>query len=271
MGSVIIDGQIVDSGFLIALVVSIAAIYLILYILRSVGLFILAKKNGVKLSGLAFVPCVWIFTACKLIGKGRIFGTTFEKTAVWIAVVFTFSSLVPIVYNFLTYLPYIGYYLQGGSISFTYETTGLYLQTGSDFLDPLDTPTMAVILKILNFVGYLLRIAEIFITVTVYIALFKKFWPEHYILASVLSFFGLFPIFVFVIRNKKPVDYAEYIRNRFYGSGYTPYGRNGYNGNNDYNQNGNGGYNNGQEKQEDPFGEFSQKSDDPFSEFDDKK
>ncbi|MBR0189803.1 MAG: hypothetical protein IJQ23_05405, partial [Clostridia bacterium] len=132
-------------------------------------------------------------------------------------------------------------------------------------------------LRILSVFNYVLRLANVFVTVSVYIYLFRKFWPEHYILVSVLSVFGLFPIFVFATRNRKAVDYAEYVRNRFYGSGYTPYGRNGGNngayGNNSYGANAGRDpydvYGNGDDKE--PFGEFSNRPEEPFGEFSDGK
>ena len=78
-----------------------------------------------------------------------------------------------------------------------------------------------------------------------------------------LSFFGLFPIFAFAIRDKKAVDFNEYIRRRYYGAGFTPYGNRYYGERgNPYGQsNGNAG--------SEPFGEFDNRPDEPFGEFSD--
>ena len=266
------DGNIVQSvskGAVVFILALIAAFYVLFYVLRSVGIYKLAKGQGVEKAFMAWIPCVWMFTACKVIGKSRIFGYSAEKLALLFAVIFTATALVPLIYNFLTYFPYVAYYFEGGDISLISRSGGLYIECGSNFVNNFDTPAINTISKILAVFNYILRIAEIFVTVTVYIALFRKFWPEHYILAAVLSFFGLFPIFVFAIRNRKAVNFNEYIKRRYYGSGYTPYG-NGYYG-------GNGGergtpyYGNPSDGDNDPFGEFSNRPDEPFGEFSDGK
>lgn len=257
--------QTVSNGAVIGFLLFIAAFY----VLRSIGIYKLAKNQGIEKAYIAFIPCVWMFTACKIIGKARIFGYTAEKLALGACIVFSAAAIIPLAYNFLVYFPYIMYYLQGGEVSLI-SRGSLYIDTGSDFINHFDTPAVNVISRILLVLRYILNIAEIFITVTVYIALFRKFWPEHYILASVLSFFGLFPIFVFAIRNRKAVDFNEYLRRRFYGSGYTPYGPyGGYRGqggaNNPYGAPQGGGFSDGKDE---PFGEFSNRPDEPFGEFD---
>lgn len=241
------------------------AIYITFYVLRSIGIYKLAKGQGVKKAFFAWIPCLWMFTACKVIGQTRFFGTTAEKVAVWACVLFSVAVIVPFIAEFLRFFPYVAYYLEGGTLTLDISQ-GIVLSAGSDFVNNFDTPAINTIIKILSAFGYILRFAEIFITVSVYIALFRKFWPEHYILAAVLSFFGLFGIFAFAIRNKKAVDFNEYIRRRYYGAGFTPYG------NRYYGQGGNG-YNgssapHGESDDKEPFGEFSDKPEEPFGEFD---
>ena len=262
----VLFNQTVSKGAVLAIFLMVAALYLTFYALRSIGVYKLAKSQGIGNAFLAFIPCVWMFTACKIIGKSRFFGFTIEKAAVWICVVFSCAAIVPLAYNFLTYFPYIMYYLQGGELTFI---NGV-LYVGNDFNNLFNVPAVNVITRILFFLNYLLRLAEIFITVSVYIALFKKFWPEHYILAAVLSFFGLFPIMVFAVRNKKAVDFNEYIRSRYYGAGYTPYG-NRYYGNGNQNNACGTPYGNPSDKKDEPFDEFSNRPEEPFSEFNDDK
>lgn len=264
---VVLMNETVATGTVIFFAVIVAAFYLTFYALRSIGIYKLAVRQGVEKAYFAFIPCIWMFTACKIIGKARFFGNPMEKIAVWICLVFSCATLFPVIFGFLTYFPLVMYYLQGGEIKIEITKMNSVIYTGDDFVNLFAIPVVSTIRRIIYYLNYVLRIAEIFITVTVYIALFKKFWPEHYILASVLSFFGLFPIMVFVIRDKEAVDFNEYIRNRFYGAGYTPYG-NGGNGQND--GRGQPYYGNGDGKNE-PFDEFSDRPEDPFSEFDDKK
>lgn len=259
--------QSVSKGAVISMLVSIVAVYVIFYVLRSIGIYKLAKGQGIKNAFLAFIPGVWMFIACKIIGKVKIFGYSAEKMASWFAVIFTVAVLVPLVHNFLTYFPYFMYYFEGGNVSIISGSDGLLIECGWDFINQFDTQAVTVIRRILYFLQFIFGIAEIFVTVTVYIALFRKFWPEHYILASVLSFFGLFPIFVFAIRNKKAVDFNEFIRQRYYGSGFTPYG-NRYYGNGQNNGGRGPYYGNGQNGENEPFDEFSNRPEEPFGEFD---
>ncbi len=233
------------------------AFVLVFYLLRSIGLYKLAVNQGINKAFLAFIPCVWMFIACKLIGKARFFGNSFEKIALSVCIVFAACELLPLVYSGFTIIPYSIRYLQGGDITITITANALLS------VEPqVDYPYgVKVLLTVLYNATGILRLAKIVITVFVYIALFKKFWPQHYILASVLSFFGLFSVFVFAIRNNKPVNYADYVRSRYYGygGGYgTP-----YNGGNGGGQNPDFGT-----KRDDPFSEFSDKPDEPFSEFD---
>ena len=252
-------------GHIIALFAVVAAIAVAFYLLRSFGLYKLAKNQGIEHAFIVFIPCVWIYTAFRLIGNVRIFGTAADKFAVLACVLFSFATVLPLAYDFLSYFPYVGYVLQGGSVDFI-SGTDSYVRTGTDFINPFDTQAVITVLRIIYYFNHLFRIAEIFITVVLYINLFKKFLPERYILVAVLSFFGLFPIFAFAIRNNKAVDFNEYIRRRFYGSGYTPYGNGGNNG---YNDGGRGAsYGGGQNSGgEEPFGEFSDRPEEPFGEF----
>lgn len=266
----------VSTATVILFAAVIAAIYLAFYALRSIGLYKLAKRQNVEHAFIAWIPCVWMFTACKIIGKTRIFGSTAEKLAVWACVIFSLANVIPLVYNFLVYFPYVMYYIQGGSLDIILNG-GVAIQpvatAGISFNNLFDTPAVNVILKILYAVNYIFRFAEIFITVFMYINLFRKFWPEHYILAAVLSFFGLFSIMVFAIRDRNEVDFNEYIRQRYYGAGYTPYGGNGADGGEKRTYYGDqSGANNGQNAAEsEPFDEFSGRPDEPFGEFSDDK
>lgn len=267
----------ISTAMVILFACIVVGIYIAFYVLRSIGLYKLARRQNVAHAFLAWIPCVWMFTACKIIGNTKIFGNTAEKLAIWACVIFSFATIIPFAYNFLVYFPYVMYYIQGGSIDLIVNGSVVIqpvTTAGITFNNLFDTPAIDTVLKILYAVNYIFRFGEIFINVFLYINLFRKFWPEHYILAAVLSFFGLFPILVFAIRDREEVDFNEYLRKRYYGSGYTPYGGNGY-GNNEGQRTyygSQGGVNNGQSEQNnDPFDEFSGRPEEPFGEFSDNK
>ena len=246
----------VEKGYIIAFLAVTLAVTLAFYALRSVGIYKLAKNQGVKAAWLAFVPLAWMWTACKLIGKTPLFGKTFASFAILFTVVFAVAGIVPAVINGFEYLPHALRYLGGEDITLAVTSEGYYFEPLVVFSTEVIT-----ILRILQYLNYFLNLASIIITVFVYINLFKKFWPEHYIIAAVFSFFGLFPPFVFAIRNNKAVNYADYLRSRFYGYGMRGSGASGVDPD---------GYARKEEerqRREEPFAEFSDKPEDPFSEF----
>ena len=263
--------QDISNGAIIGFAIFVALLYIGFYLLRSFGLYKIAKNRGISKAYLAFIPGVWMFTACKIVGNTNIFGINAEKAAVWLTVIFSCAVFLPLISEFLQYFPYIMYYLQGGNLQVLIDGTGSYLVTGNDFINLFDTGAINLIITIISYMSIFLRIAEIFILITVYIALFKMYWPEHYILGSVLSFLGLFPIIVFAVRNRNAVDYNEYFRQRYYGAGNTPYGGNGYGQNRTYYGAQNGNPYNNQPENNDPFDEFSNRPEEPFGEFSDKK
>lgn len=270
-GTAPIKNGVLWAGLIIGLVIVLA-----LYALRSVGLFVLAKRQGVKKYGLAFVPVLWIYIACKLVGKARFFNKPIEKLALIFTIIFAISEILTFAYNFIIYFPLFDYaVIHGGKVvigsagqasemlkymSLSQET-GIYVANQIYPLG-LSISTANKILDGIYYISGIFDIASIIITITVYINLFRKFWPQHYMLAGLLSIFlGLFPIFVFVIRNRSAISWADYMRSR-YGAYGNPYG-NPYN--NPYN---NGGHRepNGQT----PFEDFEKKKEEPFKDFEEK-
>ena len=245
-------------GGMIAIACAILAVTLAFYVLRSLGLYTLAKKNGVKGAFVAWIPFAWIYVVCMLIGDGRFFGWTFKQIALLALVVFSINGIFDILYNALSYVPVIGYFLQGGTITLLEENGGMKLFLGEDFLNPYSNyNAVKAFLNVTYYVNGVLSLVVTVVTVFAFIALFRKFWPQHYILASVLSVMGLFPPFVFAIRNRQPVKYADYLRSRFYYA--DSYGQNPPQGT--------------PRPPESPFGEFAERGDkdpgDPFAEFSD--
>ncbi len=269
-----------ERGALVAYYALVFAVGVALYVLRSLGLYKLAKNAGLENTWPVWIPCIWIYTGLMLVGEYRFFGKQFKKWALAITIVFGVFALLSAVDFCLTYLPVIGYYLQGGekiatSTSTSYVPSGEYYHwlgtgvfLGKNFVSPYANETsVELVLDIIGIFTYFYDLVEIVVLVSFYIAIFRKYWPVHYILAAVLSFFGLFPIFIFAIRNKRPVVFSDYVRNRY---GYrNPYGPNRYDNpyGNGYGQN---VHRPNQDQADAPFSEFNAKDDEPFSEFNTK-
>ena len=92
------------------------AISLALYLLRSIGLYVLAKRQGIQKAYLAWIPCVWIFVACKLLGNARFFNQPIQNLAVIMTIVFAIAEVLTFVYNFLLYFPLLEYVIMGGNV-----------------------------------------------------------------------------------------------------------------------------------------------------------
>lgn len=272
----------------LAFVIVMAAMSMIVptvfYVLRAIGLYSLAKKAKIKGAVLAWFPCVWLYVACRLIKETKVFGSTMGKMAVLFTVVFTFSELLFLVNEFFAYFPLVGNLLinkeniyivideagiSAGSLVPYSFLSGIYVDPS--FVYPYKNVFLiSQIMNIISYVAMIFELASVIITITIYINLFKKYTPEHFILFAVLSAMGLFGVFAFVIRKKEPVNYMDYIRSR-YQSFYGPNGPQS-NGNGPYSFYGANYSAPGEPKS--PFEDFADKKDrrpeEPFSDFDKK-
>ena len=271
-------------------------VYSALYVLRSIGLYVLAKRQGVKKAYLAWIPCIWLYTLCKVLGNARIFNQPVQSFALLMTILFSVAEVLTFVYGFLLYFPLLEYAIIGGETLYI----GSPSQFGNEFIQyvafdgntgifvtkqiypfGMKIATLDKILTVIDYIVPLFDLASIFITISLYFALFRKYWPQHYMLVSLLSIFitGLFPIFMFVIRKKNPIDFNEYLRSRYgayqnpYGRPYNPYG-NPY-GNQYGNPYGAQGGQSAPQEPDSPFEDFEDKKNkkpsEPFEEFSDKK
>ncbi len=257
----------------------ILAIIITFYALRSTALYKMARNVGMKYDWLAFVPVVWIVVACKLSGNIIFFGAKLKRAWLIFLVVFGITTTVGLVQGLMTYVPLIGYYLEGGRVAFNVSNQvfdGLvfypfdnYFMVGADFSTAY-TQGYITALNVLYYVTWANDIINFFLMLSLFSAFFRTYWPQRPFVGVILSVFGMFPIAAFVVRKNQPVDYAKYIRERM--RVYNEVNRQSLNGQN-------GGENSQPfdeyEKNGEPFDEYQKgngKSDDPFSDFfDDKK
>ena len=281
------------AAFVIALLTPI-----VFHVFRGIGLFVMAKRQKMTFAWISFLPCAWMFVACKLLGSGKLLGI--KNFAVWFLIVFTFAQLLNLAYQVILYLPVVKYIMEGGEVFIKLDGApavadgiGIYLVGDHTISLPVFSNllfvcvdksfvaygnsfyTMGKVLDVFYYVQWVTGIAVTLIEVSVYFAIFRRYWPEHFLLASILSIFaGLFPIFVFVVRKNQPKNYAEYLREKYnermknnpYGP-YGPFGPQGpYAQQNPYQNNASG------QSENDPFKEYQQKKPtdpgDPFAEFD---
>lgn len=249
------------------------------YVLRSIGLMVMAKRAGLKSPYLAWIPFMWVFVACKLIGDdSKLFGVSFKKLAIWFCVIFAVGELLALISSAISFFPVAGNFLMGRNIYILSFSTDIeaksFINTesltetfmsgvygGRDFVNPYGTAVYSLI-KALNVIYYVTLITDlacIVITVAVFFSLFKKYNPRNYFLFGILSVLvGIFGPLVFAIRKREPVNYMDYVRSRMYGPYGNPYAWRGPSP-----QQPQGG--------ESPFEEFKDKNDDPGDPFDEFK
>jgi len=104
----------------------------------------------------------------------------------------------------LAWIPIAQFYIIGAIVK--------ELKFGSSFTIPkmeLVLPLGALAMAILGWIpvlGWLLGIAYAIVAVYSLYVLYQKYVPQQAVLYTVLSCIGLFPIFIFVIRKKNPVE-----------------------------------------------------------------
>jgi hypothetical protein len=218
------------------------AIPLALYLLRSFALYKMAKTENLNNAYFAFIPFLWAYIAGKIAGTPVYFGKPIKKFALIFCIVLTVSEATTLILDALIYVPIIGYALQGGELLYVTEVTSsvvsalngyTYYPLAVNFFVPntsyINVPYATYqFIEVLNVISWVLALVDLAVTVlsiTMYVGVFKKYWPLHYMSAVIFSVFGLFPIFAFVVRKNKPVDFNQFIRERYarYGAYSNPY------------------------------------------------
>lgn len=248
----------------------------VFYVFQSLGLYAMAKKQGLKRKAFAFIPFVNIYYMGKITGECRFF----SRKVKYVGLYAMLAQICVSVAAFLTIAAQFYLCLVYGEPRYDSATEfGTLLSspvwdnvTGSlgklavwclNYGELLFIPTFGLIYEVLMLV--------------LLVALYKKYTARWYFPLSILWLFAPLSktIVVFVLRNRQPIDYEammrarreEYIRRQQqygnpygnpYGNRYgNPYGNpygNSYGG---QNQPRTPDQNSSSPQQEDPFEEFS--------------
>ena len=235
-----------------------AAIVLGFFVLQGFGLYRMAKNRSIGKRFLAFVPFAGTWYIGKLAGECAFFGHKIKRAGLY-------AMLAQIVTTVVCLL-------------LIASQTYLIATVGEPQLDELGTPYWGVLTgfpfaveRFYTICSELLFIFELvyqILMVVLLMGLYKRYYPKNYILLGVLALFIPLSryVVIFVLRNRKAINYEEYIRARreaymrqqqqyynTYGNPYNnPYGRYQQPNQNPYNQP-------PQNKPEEPFGEFGGK------------
>ena len=232
---------------------------LIFFVLQGFGLYKMAKNCGLKKKALAFIPFASTYYAGKLAGECNFFGQKMKRVGLYAMLAQVFSSLLA----YATIAAEIYLYSVHG-VPETVTQVGIPCWIGLEGFS-------ASVYSFYDVSSYILPIFSLVFSVLKLIllmGLFKKYVPNNYIFLGLLSFMvpDSAPIIIFVIRNRKAVDYEAYMRakreeffrrqqeyQRRYGNPYgtpyqNPYNQNPYANTQDSNQN---------KADDEPFAEFA--------------
>ncbi len=223
-------------------------ITIVLFVFKAIAIYTMAKRRSFNNLWMAFVPFLNYVLLGKLIGNVVVWGKKVKNLGLLLCIVSAVSSV-------LYYAINAGYY-----ISVIEATFQVKFAFASAFITSWVQQT-TIVWDIFRYVYYVVSIITTILECWVIFSIFRKYAPERSLMYSLISIFTdllLFPIFLFVIRNRKVVTFEDFLRtrNRYYTQ----------NPNGGYNQNSNGGYNGGYysnptppTNEVDPFPEFSNK------------
>ncbi len=245
-------GLMITRGGAIAFVACLLAIVVALYVLFAVGLSSVAKRQKIRLWGLAWVPFVNYCIMGKVAGSSNLFGWKVKNAGLIVMILELVQFALTAVAYGLYYWDSVSMFLAGQEIYFGLASGGGLIpvsSVGTELLNQYDS-----VYSSLSMIASFVSLVSLFFTISLLLDYFKRLSPErHWVYVLVAVFFDLTGLMVFLCRKKEVVDYKEYMQNK--------YRRTFYGGVNPYAQT---------PPPDDPYREFAQKGDydpgDPFAE-----
>lgn len=105
-------------------------LFIVFYVLKSIGLATMAANKGIDLPWLAWIPVADLYIAGKIVGEMEIFGFRIPNLALWTPVIFCGSSvLYPIpVFGWIAAIAVLVF-----GIGFTYKLFEMYTEHATLF------------------------------------------------------------------------------------------------------------------------------------------
>ena len=183
------------------------ALMVALFILQGIGIYVMAKKQGLKKRVLAFVPFVNIWYIGKLAGECHFFGQRMKRAGMYAMI----AQILFAVVSILTIAAEQYLWMNYGAPQMAAEYQYYYWTGLSGFALHVS--------RFFDISGYILPIFqllfEIFLVV-IMMGLCKKYAPKNYMMLGMLVLFVPISrfIIIFVLRKRQPIDYEAYMRAR---------------------------------------------------------
>ncbi|MGN0807689.1 MAG: hypothetical protein ACI4MN_04490 [Candidatus Coproplasma sp.] len=255
--------------------------FLIFYVLESIALFTIAKKNGFKNKWMACVPILNTYYIGVLAEKNK----TFNAKTKYFSLALSIVEAVNLVFAILYYVSISLLFSSPDYVNAYYTATSEVISNPFAYKYELgDLPSSLnwawwVFNAYDTYLVSIFDLAYIILLVFVLSAFFRTYAPKNYFIFTILSvILPIMQILFLCVRNNKATNYVDYVKEmqkRQY-EAYQEYMRN-MGGFNQGGYNNNGGYNNGAgqgqpSQPEDPFGGLGEQSnkgntpseDDPF-------
>ena len=191
---------------------SISSIILIVgFLFKAFAIRAMAKNQGLNKLYFAFIPFLNYVLLGKVIGVSYIFRKKVNNVGVLVAIFGLISFIVRTLLN-------LGYYVRvlGEIFNFSIFYNSAFItnwmeQTGTFY-------------TIIYYAYDVLSIFEIIVTVALVFFVFRKYCPERAFFYGLVSIFVdfMFGVLLFVVRNRKPSGYSEFMRTRVR-TGYNTY------------------------------------------------
>ena len=249
------DGSLVSlaitRGGTVAIFACLLAVVVALHVLMALGLTSVARRQNIRLWGLAWVPFANYYIMGKITGGSNLFGWKVKNLGVIVMILeFVQFAMMGVALG-LYYSESVSMFFAGQEIYFGMSSGGMLIPvtaTGGELLNEY-----ASVYSVLNLISGFVSLISLFFSISLLLDYFERLVPESYWWYTLIAvFLELTGLMVFLCRKKDPVNFKEYMQNK--------YRRNFYGGANPYTQ----------APPDDPYREFAQKGDydpgDPFAE-----
>lgn len=180
-------------------------VWVALFVLQGIALYTMAKKADIGKKWLAFVPFANLFLMAKIAGDGSMFGRKIKNLEVYVCI----AQVLSVAFGVLMIA----------------AEMYLYLCVGQPSLDLNKRPywgtaagtTAYSIERFYGVSGYLISIINLVYEILLFLlvlGIFRKYAPSNYTMLGMLTLFVPVSryIILFVLRNRKAVDFNAYMR-----------------------------------------------------------